>query len=205
MPPINCKIEFSLSWYEECILSNDGNAATFIITDAKLYVPIATLRTEDNTKLSKLLNKGFKRPIQWNKYKVIFKDYNNEYIRERIDASFQGVNKLFVLPYAGGANVTNEKPYRRYFLPRMKIKNYNIKIDGRNFYDQPINDSIKQYNEVRKISTGKGDDYTTDCLLDFAYFEKNYKIIAADLSKQKALDVDSRAMQQIIFTGRCSN
>ena len=114
--------------------------------------------------------------------------------------SKESINYLF-LPYANGANVTNENSYRRYFLPRIKITNYNIEIDGRNFYDQPINDSIKQYDEVRKISTGKGDDYTTGCLLDFAYFEKNYKIIAADLSKQKALDADSRAIQQIIFTG----
>ena len=52
-----------------------------------------------------------------------------------------------------------------------------------NFYDQPINDSIKQYDEVRKVSTGQGDDSTTGCLLDFAYFEKNYRLIAADLSK----------------------
>ena len=73
-------------------------------------------------------------------------------------------------------------------------KNHNIEIDGRNFYDQPINDSIKQYDEIRKISTGQGDDYTTGCLLDFAYFEKNYKLIAADLSQQKALDADSRAI-----------
>ena len=93
------------------------------------------------------------------------------------------------------------KSYRRYFLPRIKITNCNIEIDGRNFSDHPINDSIKQYDEVRKISTGKGDDYTTGCLLDFAYFEKNYRIIAVDLSKQKALDADSRAIQQIIFTG----
>ena len=161
---------------------------------------IVTLKIEDNTKLTKLLNEGFKRSIYWNKYKVIFKNYNNEYIRERIDPSFQGVNKLFVLPYASGDNITNENSYKKYFLPRIKI-NYNIEIDGRNFYDQPINDSIKQYDEVRKISTGKGDDYTTACLLDFAYFEKNYKIIAADLSKQKVLDADSRAIQQIIFTG----
>ena len=83
-------------------MSNAGTAATFKIIDAKLYVPIVTLRTEDNTKLSKVLSEGFRRSIYWNKYKVIFKDYNNEYIRGRIDASFQGVNKLFVLPYAGG-------------------------------------------------------------------------------------------------------
>ena len=88
------------------------------------------------------------------------------------------------------------------FLPRVKVDNYNIEIDGRNFYDQPINDSIKQYDEVRKISTGQGDDYTTGCLLDYSYFENNYRLIAADLSKQKALDADSRAIQQIIFTGR---
>ena len=135
---INCKIEFSLGWYEECILSNAGTAATFKITDAKFSVPIVTLKTEDNTKLSKLLSKEFKRPIYWNKYKVIFKNYNDEYIRERIDASFQGVNKLFVLPYANGDNVTDEKSYRKYFLPRIKIENYNIEIDGRNFYDQPM-------------------------------------------------------------------
>ena len=84
----------------------------------------------------------------------------------------------------------------------MKIKNYNIEIDGRNFYDQSINDLIKQYDEIRKISTGQGDDYTTGCLLDFAYFEKNYRLIAADLSKQKALDADPKAIQQIIFTGQ---
>ena len=60
---------------------------------------------------------------------------------------------------------------------------------------------IKQYDEVRKISIGQGHDYTTVCLLDFAYFEKNCKLIAADLSKQKALDADSRAIQQIVFTG----
>ena len=183
-------------------MSNAGNASTFTVTEAKLYVPLVTLRTEDNTKLSKLLNEGFTRLIYWNKYKVIFRNYNNEYLRERIDASFQGVNKLFVLPYASVNNITDENSYRRYFLPRIYITNYNIEIDGRKFYDQPINDSIKRYDEVRKISTGKGDDYTTGCLLDFAYFEKNYKIIAADLSKQKALDADSRAIQQIIFTGQ---
>ena len=93
---------------------------------------------------------------------------------------------------------------KKYFLPRVKIENYNIGIDGKIFFDQSINDSIKQYDELRKISIGQGDDYTTGCLLDFAYFEKNYRLIAADLSKQKALDADSRAIQQIIFTGKAS-
>ena len=121
-----------------------------------------------------------------------------------LDSSWQGVKRLFVLAYNNkeGDNKVSVDSYKKYFLPRVKIENYNIEIDGRNFYDQPINDSIKQYDEIRKISTGQGDDYTTDCLLDFAYFEKNYRLLVADLSKQKALDADSRAIQQITFTGK---
>ena len=88
------------------------------------------------------------------------------------------------------------------FFLRVKIENYNIEIDGRNFHDQPINDSIKQYDEVRKVSTGQVDDYTTGCLLDFAYFLKNYRLISTDLSKQKSLNADPRAIQQIIFIGK---
>ena len=123
--------------------------------------------------------------------------------RELLDSSFQGVKRLFVLAYdnTAGDNQVSINSFKKYFLPRVKIENYNIEIDGRNFYDQPINDSIKQYDEIRKISTGQGDDYTTGCLLDFAYFEKNYRLIAADLSKQKALDADPRAIQQIVFQG----
>ena len=127
-----------------------------------------------------------------------------KYIRELIDSSCQGVKRLFIPAYDNTTcnNQVSLDSYKKYFLPRVNIENYNIEIDGRNFYDQPINDLIKQYDEIRKTSTGQGDDYTTGCLLDFAYFEKNYKLIAADLSKQKALDADSRAIQQIIFTGK---
>ena len=185
MPLINCEVELSLKWHENCILSSGRTAATFAITDTKLYAPVVTLNTEDNAKLSKPLREGFKRSAYWNKYKVILKDYvANNYIREWRDASIQGFNKLFVLIYAYGNNITIENTFRKYFLPRLKIENYNIETDGRNFYDQPVNDMIKQYDEIRKISTGQGDNYTTGCLLDFAYFEKNYRLIAADLSKQ---------------------
>ena len=194
---INCKVKFSLKWYEKCLLSGSGTAKAFTITDTKLYVPVVTLKTEDNTKLSKLLSEGFKRPIYWNEYKVIpNKNYNAiEYIRERLDASIQGVNRLFVFAYIAGDgnNIITEDSHEKYFLPRLKIENCDIEIDGRNSYDQSINDLIKQYDKIRKISTGLGDDYTTGCLLDFAYFEKNYRLIAADLSKQKVLDADSRA------------
>ena len=148
MPLINCKTKLSLKWYENCILSSARTAETFAITGTKLHVPIVTSKTEVNAKLSKALNKGFKRSIYWYKYKTIFQNYNNnEYIRERLNASFQRVSRLFVLAYARGNIVTNEDSYRKYFLPRLKIKNYNIEVDGINFYNQPINDLIKQYDE----------------------------------------------------------
>ena len=91
--------------------------------------------------------------------------------------------------------------HTKYFLPRVNITNYNVLIDERNFYDQPVNDFVKQYNEIRKTATGQGDDYTTGCLLDYHYFKDHYNIIAVDLSKQKELDADSRAVQQIKFYG----
>ena len=149
MPLIICKVELSLKWYETCILSSVGTATTFAINDTNFYVPVVTLKIEENAKLSESLSEGFKRSVYWNKYQAILKDHAaNNYIREWLDASYQGVNKLFVLPYAHGDNITNENSYRKYFLPRLKIKNYNIEIDGRNFYDQSINDLIKQYDEI---------------------------------------------------------
>ena len=91
-----------------------------------------------------------------------------------LDSSYQGVKRQFVLAYNNTAddNQVSINSFKKYFLPRVKTENYNIEIDGKNFYDQPINDSIKQYEEIRKILTGQGNDYTTGCLLDFAYFEK---------------------------------
>ena len=91
-----------------------------------------------------------------------------------LDSSYQGVKRLFVLTYNNkeADNKVSIDSYKKYYLPRVKIENYNIEIDGRNFYDQPVNDSIKQYDEIRKISAEQGDDYTTGCLLNFAYFEK---------------------------------
>ena len=121
-----------------------------------------------------------------------------------LDSSYEGVKRLFVLAYdnTAGDNQVPVDSHQRYLLLRVKIEDFNIEIDGWNFYLQPINDLIKQYDEVRKVSTGQGDDYTTGCLLDFAYFKKYYRLIAADLSKQKGLDADSRAIQQIIFNAK---
>ena len=86
----------------------------------------------------------------------------------------QGVKRLFILAYNNTEdnNPVSINSFRKYFLPKVKRENCNIKIDGRNFYDQPVNDSIKQYDKIRKIWARQGDDYTTGCLLDFDYFEK---------------------------------
>ena len=162
--------------------------------------------------MTKQLHEGFKRSVYWNSYeakpeKVIEQGKN---IYELLNASFQGVKKLFVLPYFIAAPPTKGgnsddtagiKSNEKYFLPKEQIENYNVLIDGRNIYDQPINDIIKQCDEVRKISTGYGDDYKIGCLLDYAFFKDNYRLIAVDLSKQKGLDGDPRAIQQIVFRG----
>ena len=151
MPLINCKVELSLKWYEKCLLTA-ANTAAFKITDAKLYVPIVFLSVEDNSKLTTLLNKRFKRSVYWNEYKVtpnkiveIAAINDEKYIRELLDSNCQGVKRLFVLAYdnTAGDNQVSVDSYKKYFLLRVKIDNYNIEIDGRNFYDQPINDSIK--------------------------------------------------------------
>ena len=116
MPLINCKVGFSLKWYENFILSSAGTPATFATTDTKLHVPVVTLKTKDNAKSSKLLSEGFKRSIYWNEYNASLKDHDeNSDIRKRVDASIQGVNRLFVLTYARGDNITNENSYNIFF------------------------------------------------------------------------------------------
>ena len=85
-------------------------------------------------------------------------------------------------------------------LPKVEIKDYNVMFDGKIFFDQPVNSDLKTYENIRKVATGQGDDYTTGCLLNYTYFKKYYKMIAIDLSKQQALDADPKAIQQINFT-----
>ena len=121
----------------------------------------------------------------------------NALIKVSVDSSCQGISRLLHLAYEGGANRVTVDSHREYFLSRVEIRDYKIEIDRRNIYNQSINnqetnDLIKQYDELRKESAGQGGDYTTGCLLDFAYFKENYRLIAADLSKQKALDAGKK-------------
>ena len=186
------------------------------IRKTKLYVPIVSLSNKDNVKLVKLSEEGLERPVYWNEYQTKIKSRNLEnsnLTRFPLDASFQGVKRLFFLVFnTTNVNVPNDpinntnnmvlrNSHTKYFLPKVNISNYDILIDGRNVYEQQINDLIKQYNKIRKIATCQGDDYTTGCLLDYQHFKDHYNLIAVDLGKQKELDADSRAIQQIQFYG----
>ena len=83
----------------------------------------------------------------------------------------------------------------------MEIKDHNIVIDGRIFYDKPIRNDLKPYDNIRKIAAGQRDGYTTGCLLDYPYFKNYYKLIGIDLSRQQKVHADPNAVQQTNFTG----
>ena len=197
MPLINCEVNLILTWSKDCVISSATGETKFKITETKLYVPDATLSTQDNVKLFQQLKSGFKRTINWNKYESNIKTFaQNRYLNHLINPSFQGVNRLFVLSFE---NENDRTSHSNYYLPKVEIKDYNVMIDGKNFFDQPINSDLKTYDNIRKIATGYGDDYTTGCLLDYTYFKDYYEKIAIDLTKQQALDADPRAIQQINF------
>ena len=198
MPLINCEVNLELTWSKDCVITDSTGEGKFQITETKLYVPVVTLSTPDNTKLLHQLKSDFKRIVNWNKYESSVKTFaQNKYLNYLINPSFQGVNRLFVLSFE---NENDRTSHSTYYLPKVEIKDYNVMIDGRNFFDQPIDNMNKTYENIRKIATGKADDYTSGCFLDYCYFKENYKMIVVDLSKQQALDADPRAIQQINFT-----
>ena len=198
MPLINREVNLILTWSSTCVITNSNGAGTFAITDTKLYVPVVTFSTQENTKFLQQLKSGFKRVIDWNKYlsrpELIRRNPNLNHL---VEPSFQGINRLFNLAFENDEDrIDHEKSY----LPDVEIKDYNIMINGENFFDQPIKNKETTFENIRKITAGQGDDYTTGCLLDYPYFLDFYKMIAVDLRQQQALDADPRAIQQINFT-----
>ena len=147
-----------------------------------------TLSKQENTKFLQQLKSGFKRVINWNKYlskpELLAQNPNLNHL---VEPSFQGANRLFVLAFENDDDRTNDDEY---YLPTVELKDYNIVINGENFFDQPIQNNKVTYDNIRKNATGQGDDYTTGCLLDYSYFADTYKMIAVALSKQQALDAD---------------
>ena len=167
-----------------------------------MYVPVVTLSKEDNKDFIEQQNKVFQISIYWNEYKA--KEINenvdaNVFKYINLDPSFQGVNRLFIMAYNRENGQPTRNGQRKYYLPRIDLEKYNVIIDGRNFYDNPIERDIEKYRELKKVMIGKREDYTTRSLLDFNYFDKHYKLVAVDLSKQKELVADPRAIQQIEF------
>ena len=198
---MKCEINLIWTWSVNYVIiyTNVANQnPTFEITETKLYVPVVTLSTQDNAKLLPQLKSGFKRTINWNKYssKPELLEQNPN-LNHLVEPSFLGVNRVFVLAFEDDAQRTSNK---RCYLPNAEIKDYNVMIDGKNFFHQPVKNNKITYGNVRKIATGQGDDYITSCLLDYPYFKENYQIIVIDLSIQQALDADPKAIQQIKFT-----
>ena len=114
-----------------------------------------------------------------------------------IQPIFQGVNRLYGLEFENHEQRTSSKGY---YCPNVEIKDYNVMIDGKNFFDQPVKNNKVTQENIRKIAFGKEDDYTSGCLLGYSYFKDYYKMVAVDLSKEEALDADPKAIQQISFT-----
>ena len=185
LPLINTKLYMELNWTKFSVLCNQDHNSISQIAKSELYIPIVTLNTEKNNKLSELLSKRFERTVVWNEYKskiegVTIPQNDNVFRRTTLDVSFQGVGKLFAAAYETGdiqRNTNHQHSRRRYYLPRAEIKDYNILIDGRNFYDQNVNSSIVRYNELLKMTTGRSKDYRKGCLLDYDYYLKDFNIV----------------------------
>ena len=177
MPLINCEVELILTWSAECVIiytDIDNQVPTFTITETNLHVPVVTLSTQDNAKLLPQLKSGFKRTISWNKYlakpELLVQNANLNHL---IEPRFQGVNRHFVLAFENDGNRTSNK---RYYIPNVEIKDYNVMINWKNFFDQPVKNIKVTYGNIGKIAIGQGDDYTTGCLLDYTYFKKYLKM-----------------------------
>ena len=161
MPLINCEVNLILTWSSTCVITDSNGAGTFKIADTKLDVPLVTLSTQENAKLLQQLKSGFKRVINWNKYlskpKLLTQNPNLNHL---VEPSFQGVNRLFALAFENDDDRTSHSDY---YLPNVEIKDYNIMINGENFFDQPIKNNKVTYENIKKIATGQGDDNTTGC------------------------------------------
>ena len=181
MPYRNCETNLILTWSTDFVIFSTVTTK-FAIVDAKLYVPVVTLWTQDNAKPLQQLEPSFKRKINWNKYQsktTIQK--RNPYLDFLIDAGFQGVNMIFILSFE---NNDSRKTQTWYFLPKIEIRDHNVMIAGKNIFGHPVRNDIRKYDNILKISNGQGDGYKTGCLTDYCYFKK-HKMIVIDLNKHQ--------------------
>ena len=162
-----------------------------------MYVPVVTLSTEDDSKFLEQLKSGFKRTIKWNKYRSEMtnqtKTNNLNYL---IDPTLNKVSRLFVL---SSENEEDRTSFSKYYAPKVEIKDFNVLIDGKNFFDVPVKNKEQPCEKIMTIS--KNNDYTAGNLLDYEYFSNYYKLTAIDLSKQIELE-NIKLKQQINFIGK---
>ena len=209
IPLINCEITLILSLYKEYVLVgrafrgppaaaiNSPIDANFEITDCKLYVPVVILSAENDNKLLEQLKSGFRRSIKRNKYMSQMSNQNkNNNLNYLIDTTFSNVNRLFILYFE---NEDDRTSYYKYYLPSVEIKDYNVLIDGNEFFELPIKNIEEPYEKIIQITDRSG-YYTRGNLLDYEYFKEHYKLIAIDLSKQIELE-NKDIKQQINFIG----
>ena len=125
------------------------------------------------------------RSVYWNERKTKSENRNttNNY-RYFLQSNFVAVNRLFALVHSNEDDGSKRFNTRRYYIPKSLIKNYNAIINGKNFYEQAIDTDTQRCEEIRKLTTGQCEDYTTGCLLDYDYIKYHYRLIAIDLSKQ---------------------
>ena len=186
------------------LANNPPTGLEFQIKDTKLYVPVVTLSKENDTMLLENLKSGFKKTIKWNKYRSQMTiQNNNNNLNYLIDPTFTSVNTLFVLSFERIEENNVKKDYRdsfsHYYVPNIQIKDYNVLIDGKSFFNLPVKNEEEAYEKIIKMSNNN--DYTTGNLLDFAYFKENCRLIATDLSKQTKINDP----QQINFIGKIEN
>ena len=214
IPLINCEVELILTWSKNCVLADmkvraaqgDNPAIVapteleFKITDTKLYIPVITLSKENDTKLSEQLKTGFKRTIKWSKYRsqITIQPQNNN-LNYLIDPTFTNVNILFVLSFTRDNAGDKKNSFSDYYVSNVEIKDFNVLIDGKSFFNLPVKNEEEAYEKIMDLSNNN--DYTAGNLMDFAYLKENYKPVTIDLSKQ----TKSKDPQQINFIGKLEN
>ena len=176
---------------------NNPTNATFKTADIKLCVPVGTLSTKDNNNFLEQLKLGFKRTIKWNKYgSEMTNQTKTNHLNYLIDPTFTKVNRFFVLSFE---NEEDRTSFSKYYVPKVEIKDFNVFIDVKSFFDVLVKNKEEASEKIITIS--KNNDFTTVNLLDYEYFSKHCKLIAIDLSQQIELE-NPDLRQQINFINK---
>ena len=171
IPLINCEITLNLTWYDKCVLVGRAHRTaaagppavaavecptneTFRVTNCKLYVPVVTLSAENDNKLLEQLKLGFKRTIKWNKYmSQISNQPQSNNLNHLIDPTFKNVSRLFILSFE---NEDNRTSFYKYYVPKVEIKDYNVLIDGKAFFELSVKSLEETYEKITQITDHSG-------------------------------------------------